>query len=172
MTKLTQEQLRMARDIGATHCFFGGIFRIEHDNTIKIYINNQWGNVTEYNHLLVNEEKYKIDFSPLDNKEDELQKQGMGSSKMNASEVLQRGIDHMKDREKTYDSKGGERSMGKTVAMFNTLYGKTITEEEGWAFMCLLKLVRTSQGAYRSDNYEDLAAYAGLMCESAQELEK
>lgn len=74
MTKLTQEQLLFAKGIGATHCFFGGIFRIEHDNTIKIYINNQWGNVTEYNHLLVNEEKYKIDFSPLDKKEDEPQK--------------------------------------------------------------------------------------------------
>ena len=91
---------------------------------------------------------------------------------MNAIEVLQRGIDHMKDREKTYDAKGGERSMGKTVAMFNTLYGHSMTEEQGWAFMCLLKLVRTSQGNYRSDNYEDLAAYAGLMGESAQALEK
>jgi hypothetical protein len=33
--------------------------------------------------------------------------------------------------------------------------------------MCILKLVRTSQGAFRADNYEDLAAYAGLMGESA-----
>jgi hypothetical protein len=84
-----------------------------------------------------------------------------------AHEFLEKALGHMKDRATTYDSAKGERSMGKTVAMFNAMYEQGITEEQGWAFMCLLKLVRTSQGDFRADNYEDLSAYAGLMGETA-----
>lgn len=84
-----------------------------------------------------------------------------------AAETLRAALGHMEDRAATYDSEAGERSMAKTVKMFNTMYGLELTEEQGWAFMCLLKLVRTSQGDFRADNYEDLAAYAGLMCEGA-----
>lgn len=86
-----------------------------------------------------------------------------------AHEFLEKALGHMQDRATTYDSAKGERSMGKTVAMFNAMYEQEITEEQGWAFMCLLKLVRTSQGDFRADNYEDLAAYAGLMGESASQ---
>lgn len=85
-----------------------------------------------------------------------------------AAETLKSALAHMDDRAKTYDSPCGERSMEKCVSMFNTMYGLELTEEQGWAFMCLLKLVRTSQGDFRADNYEDLAAYAGLMREGAQ----
>lgn len=86
---------------------------------------------------------------------------------MKAQDVLNKAADHMDDRAATYDKPEGERSMGKTVTMFNALYGTSITEEQGWAFMVILKLVRSSQGAYRADNYEDLTAYASLMGESA-----
>lgn len=84
-----------------------------------------------------------------------------------AAATLQAALGHMQDRATTCDSERGERSMGKCVTMFNTLYEQELTEEQGWAFVCLLKLVRTSQGDFRADNYEDLAAYAGLMRESA-----
>ena len=84
-----------------------------------------------------------------------------------AAETLRAALGHMDDRAATYDSEQGERSMGKCVDMFNSLYGQELTEEQGWAFMCLLKIVRTSQGDFRADNYDDLAAYAGLMRESA-----
>jgi hypothetical protein len=89
------------------------------------------------------------------------------TNEQSAHEFLEKALGHMKDRANTYDSAKGERSMGKTVAMFNAMYEQEITEEQGWAFMCLLKLVRTSQGDFRADNYEDLAAYAGLMGEAA-----
>jgi hypothetical protein len=98
------------------------------------------------------------------------QQQTKTESKQQPAHVfLEKALGHMKDRAATYDSEQGERSMGKTVAMFNALYGLELTEEQGWAFMCLLKLVRTSQGDFRADNYEDLAAYAGLMGESASQ---
>ena len=86
---------------------------------------------------------------------------------MKAQDIINKAADHMKDRAATYDSAAGERSMDKAVAMFNTLYGTELTEEQGWAFMAILKMVRTSQGAYRSDNYEDGVAYLSLMGEAA-----
>lgn len=89
-----------------------------------------------------------------------------------AADILSRAAGHMQDRAATYDAPQGERSMGKTVAMYNALYGANMTEEQGWAFMVLLKLVRSSQGAYRADNYEDGPAYFALMGECAgRELE-
>lgn len=84
-----------------------------------------------------------------------------------AASILESGLGHMKDRAVTYDNPQDERSMGKTVDMFNILYGLELTEEQGRAFMELLKLVRTSQGEFKLDNYEDMAAYAGLMGEAA-----
>ena len=84
-----------------------------------------------------------------------------------AARILASGIGHMEDRARTYDSPSGERSVGKTVAMFNILTGHSLTEEEGWHFMCILKQVRSQQGDYKADNYEDQAAFAGLAGESA-----
>lgn len=84
-----------------------------------------------------------------------------------ASSILSTGAQHLKDRGVTYDAPGGERSMGKTVQMFNAYSGLNITEEQGWAFMAMLKLVRTSQGEYKGDNFEDGAAYFALMGEAA-----
>lgn len=84
-----------------------------------------------------------------------------------ALDFLQQGLLHMRDRASTYDKPDGERSMGKTVAAFNAITGKQISEEEGWLLMGLLKMVRSQQGAFRADNYEDLAAYAALQGECA-----
>lgn len=88
---------------------------------------------------------------------------------MNAPMVLRAGLAHMEARAATYDSPDGERSMGKTVEMFNTLTGHGLTEEEGWIFMAILKMVRSQQGAFKADSYEDGAAYFALACETACE---
>lgn len=86
---------------------------------------------------------------------------------MRAPDVLKAAIGHMEERAKTYDKPKGERSMPATVAAFNALTGHNLTAEQGWAFMVLLKLCRTQQGEHRADNYEDGAAYFGLMGEEA-----
>ena len=85
------------------------------------------------------------------------------------SEILRAAAQHMEDRASAYDSPGGERSMGKTVAMFNALLGgdRALTVEQGWIFMTILKIVRSQQGGFKLDNYEDLAAYAALAAEQA-----
>lgn len=82
------------------------------------------------------------------------------------SYVLRRGAQHLEDRAAVYD-KRGERSIGATVAAFSAITGVQMTEEQGWLFMTLLKAVRSQQGQFKQDNYEDGAAYFALMCESA-----
>ena len=84
-----------------------------------------------------------------------------------AASMLTAALGHMEDRAKTYDAPGGERSMGKTVSAFNVITGHTLTEEAGWLFMEILKQVRSQQGDYRADNYEDMVAYAALRGECA-----
>lgn len=96
-------------------------------------------------------------------------------AKMRAPDFLQAALGHMQDRAKTYDKPQGERSMGAAVAAFNAATGHALTETQGWIFMVFLKAIRTQQGAFRADNFEDMAAYAGLAGESAiraQELEQ
>ena len=84
-----------------------------------------------------------------------------------AAKILKTAIGHMEERAVTYDKPSGERSMGKTVAMFNTLTEHGLTEEQGWLFMACLKIVRSQQGDYRADSYEDGAAYFALAGEIA-----
>ena len=73
----------------------------------------------------------------------------------------------MSERANSYDKADGERSIAKTVAMFNALTGHTLTEEQGWKFMCCLKLVRSEQGNFKDDNFVDGAAYFSLAGETA-----
>lgn len=89
-----------------------------------------------------------------------------------ADAILDRAAGHMRDRAKTYDAASGERSMGKVAAIVRVLYAEQLgrgefSEEMAWGLQVVLKLVRSSQGGYRADNYEDMAAYAALMGESA-----
>src|SRR5574337_1596719 len=48
----------------------------------------------------------------------------------------------MEQRGQTYDSASGERSMERTVAVFNAYLGTNLTESQGWLFMDILKTVR------------------------------
>lgn len=91
-----------------------------------------------------------------------------------AASFLEAGLRHMAERAATYDRPSGERSMGATVSAFKAVTGVTMTEEQGWLFMALLKAVRTQQGAFRADSYEDGAAYFALAgeCAANRELAK
>lgn len=85
-----------------------------------------------------------------------------------ADGILADAAKHLRDRAATYDKEGGrERSIPKVTAAFAALTGIEMTQEQGWLFMVLLKLARTQQGDYKSDNYEDLVAYSALMGEEA-----
>lgn len=85
-----------------------------------------------------------------------------------ASDILAAAAKHMADRAATYDKPAGERSMARTIAAFNAITGRDLTEAEGWLLMCVLKQVRlfTNLSKPHRDSVDDLAAYAGLLGES------
>ena len=89
-----------------------------------------------------------------------------------ANHFLEAALNHLGNRASTYDSPQGERSMGRTVEAFNTITGNKLTEEQGYLFMVLLKAVRSQQGKYKSDSYEDGAAYFALMGEVGEKERK
>lgn len=81
---------------------------------------------------------------------------------------LEASIKEMRDRASQRDNhSNGERSMAATIKAFNALTGHNLTEENGWEFMILLKLVRGRQGSFRMDDYTDAAAYSALLGECA-----
>lgn len=84
-----------------------------------------------------------------------------------ADSLLHRAADIMAERGKQYDSTGQnkERSMGRIVAAFNALYGTSLTEQQGWHFMLLVKLAR-QQTRPHADSMEDAIAYAALAGEA------
>lgn len=84
-----------------------------------------------------------------------------------AHEILKAAQKHMVDRAKKYDNPKGERSMKATVAAFNAVTDSSMTEEQGWLFMVILKAVRSQQGDYDIDSFEDGAAYFALAGEAA-----
>lgn len=91
------------------------------------------------------------------------------ASPIGVDEILQIAEETIAQRGVMYDSTGQqqERSMGKVVAMFNALTGHELTNEQGWKFMCLLKLARSEQEEFSLDSFIDLAAYAALAGEEA-----
>ena len=84
-----------------------------------------------------------------------------------AIRLLQVAADHMRARAATYDKPDGERSMGKTVAAFNAVTGRDLSEAEGWLLLQLLKDVRLFQRpGYHADSAEDCLAYSALKAEA------
>lgn len=85
---------------------------------------------------------------------------------VHAPDILDAAAGHMRDRATTYDSPAGERSMARTVAVFNALHGTVLTESQGWSFMECLKAVRSFQNGFNRDSVEDGAAYVALRGEA------
>lgn len=86
---------------------------------------------------------------------------------MHADEILKNAATHLKSRGVEYDSQSGEHSMAKTVKSFNAVTEHQLTTAQGWMFMTLLKLVRSQQGKFKADSFEDGAAYFALMGEES-----
>ncbi len=84
-----------------------------------------------------------------------------------AVEILRKGAQHIEDRAVSRDLPEGERSMARTVRAFNAMFGTSITEVQGWQFLELLKMSRSSAGKHNPDDFEDAAAYAALAGEAA-----
>lgn len=85
-----------------------------------------------------------------------------------AADFLEEAVTTMKKRAMQRDAEQ-ERSMARTVAIFNAWTGGSMSEADGWRFMICLKQAREIQGAYLRDDYVDLAAYTGLLGEHLAE---
>lgn len=71
------------------------------------------------------------------------------------------------ERAREYDQPDGERSMAKTVAMFNIVSGMDLKESDGWLFMSLLKIVRDqSRVDVHIDACKDFVSYSALYGEA------
>lgn len=89
------------------------------------------------------------------------------SVQKHAYELLNDAAKTLKERGKHRDD-GEERSMAKTVELFNKLEGSELTEVQGWRFMVLLKLVRQQNSVGKcEDSFIDAIGYAALMAEAA-----
>jgi len=108
----------------------------------------------------------EIESKRLDELVCESQKLGLYDDQHTAAAFATKAADLLAERGKTYDRKGSERSMGRTVAAFNSVTGRDLTEWEGWLLMSLLKRVRQASApeAHR-DSAEDAVAYACLEAE-------
>ncbi len=86
-----------------------------------------------------------------------------------AAALLKEAASVIEQRGKQRDTPDGERSMARAVAAFNNLFdnGQGLTEQEGWLFMCCLKMARATAGQTNVDDYIDLAGYAALAAECA-----
>ncbi len=85
-----------------------------------------------------------------------------------ATDFLRKSAGLLDQRGKDYDQPEGERSMARTVAAFNAITGRDLTESEGWLLMLLLKNVRQWQtpDKFHQDSAEDAVSYAALLAES------
>lgn len=91
----------------------------------------------------------------------------MTDRKDSATQLLVDASDTIDQRATQRDTPEGERSMRRTVATFNAMFGTHLTEAMGWQFMVLLKMSRAAGGRQRRDDFLDMAAYAALAGECA-----
>ena len=85
------------------------------------------------------------------------------------SDWLREAAETLDERGKQYDSTGSERSMEKTVGIFNLLTGNNLTTAEGWQFMKCLKDVRlwSQTDSVHVDSIVDNLGYTALLAEEA-----
>lgn len=92
---------------------------------------------------------------------------GTVSTPPSPSDYLRQAADTLDERGKQYDAGGSERSMEKTVAIFNMLTGNSLTTAEGWQFMKVLKDVRlwSNTDVAHVDSIIDNLGYTALLAE-------
>jgi Domain of unknown function (DUF6378) len=91
-----------------------------------------------------------------------------------AQNYLQCATHTIGERGKQYDpSQTQERSMSKIVVAFNVITGLSLTEQQGWLFMQLLKIVRLNNSPkFHEDSAIDSIAYAALAAECGSKIDE
>jgi hypothetical protein len=86
---------------------------------------------------------------------------------MTAPELLAQAATILQQRGDERDKSDGERTMAQITRVFNALLNRDLSEEEGWIFMIILKLVRAQAGKVQPDDFLDTIGYAALLAECA-----
>ena len=84
-----------------------------------------------------------------------------------AHSLLMETADILGSRGKERDKEEGERTIPQLVPLFNQITGHKLSNEDGWLFMLMLKLVRMRGGSFKDDDYLDAIGYAALMAEQS-----
>ena len=83
--------------------------------------------------------------------------------------ILQTVRNLLGSRGQVRDQAGAERSMKRVVEIFNLLEDLELTEEQGWRFMQVLKMVRQTRAEHMGktvmDDYYDNISYSVLQLE-------
>lgn len=82
--------------------------------------------------------------------------------------VIKDAQDTIIGRGKERDLEDGERTIPRCVTAFNSVTGHKLTNTDGWLFMQILKMCRSTQGAYKYDDFRDGIGYAALRAEEAR----
>lgn len=77
-------------------------------------------------------------------------------------DILKACLEVQEQRGASRDAPNGERSMKRTVDMFNACFGTNLTETQGWQFMVCLKMARSVHGDFNMDDYIDGTSYFAL----------
>lgn len=87
---------------------------------------------------------------------------------MKSTDFLKAAANIQAERGEQYNSPAGERSMGRTVAAFNAITGKDLTEAEGWLLLQVLKDVRQwhNPRKYHHDSALDGVSFSSLKAEA------
>lgn len=86
-------------------------------------------------------------------------------SDRSAAAILRNAAEVIEQRATLRDLPNGERSMQRAVAAYNQLTGASLSELDGWIFMCVLKMARATAGKPQIDDFTDLAGYSALAAE-------
>lgn len=98
---------------------------------------------------------------------------GKGPKPATAPEILQAGLDAMKQRAVIRDAPAGERSAGKAADILTAWTGRQWVEEDVWRCMTAVKMAREQQGAFHLDDYVDAGSFFALLgeCRARHEIE-
>jgi hypothetical protein len=91
----------------------------------------------------------------------------IGPGGPSASTLLEKTAEILNSRGQERDKDEGERTIPQLVTVFNALTGHNLSNEDGWIFMLLLKLVRMRGGVHKDDDYLDAIGYSALLAEQA-----
>ena len=147
-----------------------------HDITAGMMYRLYWDSDQEFNYIIddVGAENFAPNvwndgiYTIIDGADVENLLQPIKSNGAHSTDFLKGALAVQEERAKEYEIESGEeRSVEQLVNAFNAITRHKLTEQDGWLFLTLLKMVR----AWNADNYHhdsalDMVSYSSLTAEA------